>query len=83
MYKSTLLILTNTGEEKLYLTNLILSCECMEVVYTKRLVSPGDTIHLYITFRPDVAGQFIRNMYVYGNFAQSPMELEMKGNSMK
>lgn len=76
-------ILTNTGKEDMIITNLVLSCECMKVEYAKQSVSPGDTLHLCVTFRPDVTGEFMRDMYVYGNFNQSPIELEIKGSIIK
>lgn len=79
----TTFVLTNTGKEILYLTDIMLSCECMHLEYIKRPVLPGDTLHLHITFHPDVVNEFIREMYIYGNFTSSPLELKMKGRILE
>lgn len=38
---------------------------------------------LHVTFRFDVANEFIREMYIYGNFTSGPLELKMKGRILK
>lgn len=81
--QQTTFVLTNTGKKDLYLTDIILSCECMHLEYAKRPVLPGDTLHLHVTFHPDAADEFIREMYIYGNFTSSPRELKMKGYVLK
>lgn len=81
--QQTTFVLTNTGKEILYLTDIMLSCECMHLEYIKRPVLPGDTLHLHITFHPDVVNEFIREMYIYGNFTSSPLELKMKGRILE
>lgn len=80
--QQTSFTLTNIGDEDLRITNVELSCECLETSYIKRIVPPGDTLHLDIRFYPDITGAFVRDVFVYGNFLSSPMELSLKGVSV-
>lgn len=71
-------ILKNVGENALWITNVELSCDCLNIEYVKREVLPDDTLHLNITLTSEIKGEFIREIYVYGNFPESPLELTVK-----
>lgn len=73
------IVLTNIGNEDLKIENVIASCSCLKVNKTNRLIPPKDTLHLNITFRADVKGEFIRDIFIYGNFPDSPREVFVKG----
>lgn len=77
--REALFVLENTGTEDLHITDLSLSCECMEASYATRAVPPADTLHLHVRFRAEESGDFFREVYVYGNFIGSPALLELKG----
>ncbi len=76
-------VLTNVGNKELHIDRIDLSCECLAAEYGQRLVLPNDTLHLNITFEGDQFGEFIRDIYIYGNFPSSPMELTVKGIAIK
>jgi len=77
--QKTTFILKNTGKEKLYIKELSLSCECIGASYKRQALSPGDTLHLHITFHAKESGDFIREIDIYGNFIHSPLTLELSG----
>lgn len=77
--KRKTIVLTNTGSENLKVDDVIASCSCLKVIKSNRLISPKDTLHLDITFRADTKGEFIRDIFIYGNFSNSPLEVFVKG----
>ena len=77
--KRKTIVLTNTGNENLKVDDVIASCSCLKVIKSNRLISPKDTLHLDITFRADTKGEFIRDIFIYGNFSNSPLEVFVKG----
>ena len=77
--KHKTIVLTNTGNEALKIDDVIASCSCLKVSESSRLIPPKDTLHLDITFRADTKGEFIRDIFIYGNFSNSPLEVLVKG----
>lgn len=78
VYKDSVKI-TNIGKDTLYIENIQSSCECTQVDWKKEPIAPSETIWLYITFRPDVVGEFERYVTIYSNVNQSPIEIPIKG----
>ena len=71
--KEITFILSNTGKNPLKISHIEVSCDCMDVNYKNRMISYKDTIHLNVTIRQESIGDFIREIYVYGNFVDAPL----------
>ena len=78
VYKDSVKV-TNIGKDTLYIENIHSSCECTQVDWKKEPIAPSETVWLYITFRPDMIGEFERYVTIYSNVKQSPIEIPIKG----
>jgi hypothetical protein len=78
VYKDSVKI-TNIGKDTLFIEDIQSSCECTQVDWKKEPIAPSETVWLYITFRPDMIGEFERYVTVYSNVKQSPIEISIKG----
>ena len=78
VYKDSVKI-TNIGKDTLFIEDIQSSCECTQVDWKKEPIAPSETVWLYITFRPDMIGEFERYVTVYSNVIQSPIEIPIKG----
>jgi len=78
VYKDSVKI-TNIGKDTLFIEDIQSSCECTQVDWKKEPIAPSETVWLYITFRPDMIGEFERYVTVYSNVKQSPIEIPIKG----
>lgn len=77
--KEITFILSNLGRDSLKISHIEMSCDCMDVDYRDRMIANEDTIHLNVKIRSENVGDFIRDMYVYGNFIDAPLEIILRG----
>lgn len=73
-------VLTNTGEELMVVYDVITSCGCTKVEYSKQPVRPGETLELNVIYEADETGHFNKTITVYCNAKNSPLRLIVKGN---
>lgn len=78
VYKDSVKV-TNIGKDTLFIEDIQSSCECTQVDWKKEPIALSETVWLYITFRPDMIGEFERYVTVYSNVKQSPIEIPIKG----
>ena len=77
--KEMTFILSNVGTNPLKISHIEMSCDCMDVMYKDRMVACKDTIHLNVKIRQESVGDFIREIYVYGNFVDVPLSMILRG----
>lgn len=73
-------VLTNTGKELMVVYDVITSCGCTKVEYSKQPVRPGETLELNVIYEAEEAGHFNKTITVYCNAKNSPLRLIVKGN---
>lgn len=71
--------ITNIGSESWTIREIETSCECIQAIADKQRITPSESVHLTITFRPEDLGEFERYVYVYGNMQESPLEISITG----
>lgn len=73
------IMITNIGDEQLFVSEIQTSCECTKAKMSEQVLSPSDSTFLCITFYPEDKGIFERFVYVYCNVKESPLEISIKG----
>ena len=71
----------NTGNKPLMIQDVITSCGCITVDFTKEPVQPGGTAMVTVTYKADRAEYFNKTVTVYGNAEQLPLSLHVSGNA--
>ena len=74
-------VLTNTGKGLLVVHDVVTSCGCTKVEYSKQPVRPGETLELKVTYEAEETGHFNKTLRVYCNAVNSPLRLTVKGNA--
>lgn len=74
-------ILKNVGVNPLVLNDVITSCGCTSVDYSKEPVRPGNSILLNVTYKADHPEHFDKTMTVYCNAESSPVVLRITGDA--
>lgn len=78
--KEASFVLENKGSDSLHIASIISSCECLHIECSRFDVPPGDTLQLKVFFQSNSIGEFIRDLYIYGNFSHSPLGLTVEGD---
>ena len=73
--------LKNTGDELLVIHDVVTSCGCLEVDYSKEPVRPGKEAVLHLTYKADNPGYVSKTVQVYCNAAGSPIKFRVKGEA--
>lgn len=73
--------LENTGNGPLAIIDVITSCGCTSVVYSKEPIRPGNSIEFEVHYKADHPEHFNKTINVYCNSASSPIKLEIKGSA--
>lgn len=71
--------ITNSGIKDLHIIDIESSCECTQVKFDKHLLTPSETMNLYITFQPEDKGYFERYVSIHCNVSNSPIEILISG----
>ena len=74
-------VLTNTGEGLLAIQDIVTSCGCTKVEYSKEPVRPGGMLEVKVIYKAEQAEYFRKTITVYYNANKSPLRLIVKGNS--
>ena len=74
-------VLTNTGGGLLVIQDIITSCGCTKVEYSKEPVRPGGTLEVKVIYEAEQAEHFNKTVTVYCNAENSPLRLTVKGNA--
>lgn len=74
-------VLTNTGNGLLVIQDIITSCGCTKVEYSKEPVRPGGTLEVKVIYEAEQAEHFNKTVTVYCNAENSPLRLTVKGNA--
>lgn len=73
--------LYNTGENMLVIDDVVTSCGCTSVEYSKEPVSPGKSLDIIVTYKADHPEHFNKTITVYCNSSASPLRLKIMGNA--
>ena len=74
-------VLTNTGKGLLVIQDIVTSCGCTKVEYSKEPVRPGGTLEVKVIYEAEKAEHFNKTVTVYCNAENSPLRLTVKGNA--
>ena len=74
-------MLTNTGSNLLVIQDIITSCGCTKVEYSKEPVPPGGTLEVKVIYEAERAEHFNKTVIVYCNVRNSPLRLTVKGSA--
>ena len=73
--------LKNTGDELLVIHDVVTSCGCLQVDYSKEPVRPGKEAVLRLTYKADHAGYVSKTVLVYCNAEGSPLKFWVRGEA--
>ncbi|WP_417008631.1 DUF1573 domain-containing protein [Bacteroides congonensis] len=79
--KSCEFILSNIGQELLVVDNVITSCGCTTVEYSKVPVQPEKSLILKVKYVAEHPEYFNKTVTVYCNEKHSPIQLKISGNA--
>jgi hypothetical protein len=71
---------TNVGNKPLVLFDVIVSCDCTEVVWQKEPVMPGKTATIKAVYTAKTAGMIAKQITVQSNAQTDRIKLQLKGN---
>ena len=74
-------VLTNAGKSMLVVHDVMTSCGCTKVEYSKQPVRPGETLELKVIYEAEDAGHFNKSIKVYCNVENSPLRLKVRGSA--
>lgn len=73
--------LTNTGNRVLVIHDVVTSCGCTRVEYSKEGVRPGGRLELKVIYDAEEPGRFSKTITVYCNAESSPLRLKIRGEA--
>ena len=73
--------LTNTGQRMLVIYDVITSCGCTKVNYSKEGIRPGEKAELTVIYEAEKAEHFSKTVTIYCNADNSPLRLKVTGNA--
>ena len=71
----------NKGHELLVIHDVVTSCGCTKVEYSKKPVRPGEELELNVIYEAEENGRFNKTLTVYCNVKDSPIRLRIKGSA--
>lgn len=75
---------TNVGEKPLVIYNVVSSCGCTDVEWTRQPLKPGEKGSIKATYKNDEGGYpFDKNLTVYFSEPKQPVILRLRGESHK
>lgn len=72
-------IFENNGTDILHITEIELSCECLSSSYSSLSLEIEEKKTVTFQLTPDNSGELFRTITLYGNFQESPLEIEVNG----
>lgn len=73
--------LTNTGKNLLVVYDVVTSCGCTKVEYSKEGIRPGEKTELTVIYEAEKAEHFSKTVTVYCNASNSPLRLKVTGDA--
>ena len=73
--------LKNKGNKLLVVHDVVTSCGCTKVEYSKQPVRPGEELELKVIYEAEESGRFNKTLTVYCNTKDSPIRLRIKGSA--
>ena len=73
--------LTNTAQGLLVIQDIVTSCGCTKVEYSKEPVRPGGALEVKVIYEAEKAEHFNKTITVYCNTEDSPLRLTIKGTA--
>ncbi len=70
---------TNTGDKPLVISNVTVSCGCMQADWTKEPVAVGEKGEITAIFDAEAIGKFYKEVGVYCNASNIPLYLDFTG----
>ena len=74
-------VLTNTGKGLLVIQDILTSCGCTKVEYSKEPVRPGGTLEVKVIYEAEKTEHFNKTITVYCNVENSPLRIMVKGEA--
>ncbi len=75
------MLLTNAGDEPLFITRVQPTCGCTAGEYPRAAIAPGDTVSVTLTYNPaNRPGEFNKDVYVYTNTMPTRSVVTIRGN---
>lgn len=69
----------NAGNKPLIIKDVVTSCECVKAKVSASSIRPEESAELMIEFTPDVTGECFREVYVFCNTEESPINIQIHG----
>lgn len=79
--QKTEICILNTGNQPLFVSDVISSSECINVLYSKRHIQPNDSIILNISYQARNKGFFEKKLNVYCNTGKEPLQIKIYGKA--
>lgn len=73
--------LTNTGRNVLVIHDVVTSCGCTKVEYSKEGIRPGKQAKLTVAYEAEKAEHFSKTVTVYCNAVNSPLRVKVTGHA--
>ena len=73
--------ITNNGSFLQMVHDVVTSCGCTKVEYSKQPVRPGEELELKVIYEAEESGRFNKTLTVYCNTKDSPIRLRIKGSA--
>ena len=80
--QSASFMLTNIGTGLFVIQDIITSCGCTKVEYSKEPVRLGETLEVRVIYEAEETGHFDKVVTVYCNAKNSPISLRVKGTAL-
>ena len=74
--------LTNTGNTLLVVQDIVTSCGCTKVEYSKEPVRPGETRKVKVIYEAEESGYFNKVITIFCNVKKSPLRLKLEGKAV-
>ena len=74
-------MLTNTGKNLLVIYDVITSCGCTKVEFSKEGIRSGGSTELTVIYEAEKAEHFSKTITVYCNASNSPLHVKIAGNA--
>ena len=74
-------VLANTGNGLLVIQDIITSCGCTKVEYSKEPIRPGGKLEVKVIYEAEKAEHFNKTVTIYCNAENSPLRLTVKGTA--
>lgn len=71
----------NIGANLLSIDDIITSCGCLSVEYIRKPINPKDSLQIQMIYNSEKPEFFNKEIFLHGNFKDSPYTITLKGNS--